>query len=148
MSNTQNEFLSASDLPVLKTLPDLVTRQVAVRPNKTAFVFEGDSLTYKELDNGSNRVSNGLLSWNLKPNERVGYLGKNAHHYYELLMGVAKAGGVLCPINWRLALPEIEYVLNDFKPAIFFIGKEFMDMVPALKKTVPSIIHILSLIHI
>ena len=142
MSDTQNSGLSASQLPVLKTLPDLVTRQSAVRPNKTAFIFEGDSLTYKELDDGSNRVANGLLSWNLKPDERVAYLGKNAHHYYELLLGVAKAGGVLCPINWRLALPEIEYILNDFKPAIFFVGTEFMDMIPALKKAIPSITYI------
>jgi len=83
MSDTQNSGPSASQLPVLKTLPDLVTRQSAVRPNKTAFIFEGDSLTYKELDDGSNRVANGLLSWNLKPDERVAYLGKNAHHYYD-----------------------------------------------------------------
>lgn len=143
MSDTLNESLSTTDLPVLKTLPDLVRRQVAVRPKKTAFIFEGDSLTYKELDDGSNRISNGLLSWNLKPDERVGYLGKNAHHYYELLFGVTKAGGVLCPINWRLARPEIEYILNDFKPAIFFIGTEFMDMAPTLKNAVPSITHII-----
>jgi len=93
MSNTQNETLSASDLPVLKTLPDLVTRQVALRPHKTAFIFEGDSLSYKDLDDGSNRIANGLLAWDLKADERVGYLGKNAHHYYELLFGVAKAAG-------------------------------------------------------
>jgi len=142
MSNTQNETLSASDLPVLKTLPDLVTRQVALQPHKTAFIFEGDSLSYKDLDDGSNRIANGLLAWDLKADERVGYLGKNAHHYYELLFGVAKAGGVLCPINWRLALPEIVYVLNDFKPKIFLIGTEFMELVPALKEAVPSILHI------
>jgi len=143
MPNIQNDTLSPSDLPVLKVLPDLVTRQVAVRPNKKAFIFEGNSLTYKELDDGSNRISNGLLSWKLKPDERVGYLGKNAHHYYELLMGVAKAGGVLCPINWRLAVPEIQYILNDFKPAIFFLGKEFMNMASSLKEAVPSIKHII-----
>ena len=81
MSDTKNSLSSPSSLPVLKTLPDLVTRQVAVRPDKKAFIFEGDHLTYRQLDDGSNRGANGLLSWGVKPNERVGYLGKNAHHY-------------------------------------------------------------------
>ena len=139
MSDSQNSLSSSSSLPVLETLPDLVTRQVAVQPEKLAFVFEGDQLTYRQLDDGSNRIANGLTSLGLKADERVGYLGKNAHHYYELLLGVAKAGGVLCPINWRLAVPEIEYILNDFKPTIFFVGIEFMDSVPALKEAVPTL---------
>ena len=142
MSNTKNSLSSPSSLPVLKTLPDLVTRQVAVRPDKKAFIFEGDHLTYRQLDDGSNRVANGLLAWGVSPDERVGYLGKNAHHYYELLLGTSKAGGVLCPINWRLAAPEIEYILNDFKPAILFVGAEFIDMAPALKQAISSITHI------
>jgi len=41
-----------------------------------------------------------------------------------------------------MTLPEIEYILNDFKPAIFFVGTEFMDMIPALKKAIPSITYI------
>lgn len=126
----------------LETLPDIVTRQVPIRPSKTALIFEGASLTYKELDDGSNRTANGLIKWGVKPGDRVGYLGKNSHHYYELLFGVAKAGAVLCPINWRLALPEIEYILNDFKPRILFVGIEFIDKVEPIRAAIESIEHV------
>ena len=138
MPEAQNNSNSEA-LPVLKVLPDLVTRQVAIRPDKTAFIFEGDSMTYKELDEGSNKVSNGLISWGVKPGQRVGYLGKNSHHYYELLMGTAKSGGVLCPINWRLAVTEIEYILNDYTPTILFVGIEFLDIARELEKSIDSI---------
>ena len=86
-------------LPKLEVLSDILTRQIPMRPNKTALIFEGNSLTYNMLDEGSNRTANGLINWGVKPGERVGYLGKNSHHYYELLFAVAKAGAVLCPIN-------------------------------------------------
>ncbi len=129
----------SNDNTVLKLLSDLVRRQVGTRPNKAAFIFEGDTLTYSELDTGSSRVANGLLSWGTSPNQRIGYLGKNSHHYYELLLGVSKSGGVLCPINWRLAEAEIAYILNDFTPEILFIGPEFMAMASSLKSSVPSL---------
>ena len=72
-------------LPILYGLSDIVTRQAAIRPNKTALIFEEQNLTYASLDKGANRVANGLLSLGLKPDERVGYLGKNSHFYYCLL---------------------------------------------------------------
>ena len=130
-------------LPILYGLSDIVTRQVAIRPNKTALIFEEQNLTYASLDKGANRVANGLLSLGLKPDERVGYLGKNSHFYYELLFGTCRAAGVLCPINWRLALPEILYVLNDSKPRILFVGIEFVEMIPDLLKGVSSIEHVI-----
>ena len=130
-------------LPILYGLSDIVTRQAAIRPNKTALIFEEQNLTYASLDKGANRVANGLLSLGLKPDERVGYLGKNSHFYYELLFGTCRAAGVLCPINWRLALPEILYVLNDSKPRILFVGIEFVEMIPDLLKGVSSIEHVI-----
>ena len=132
----------SNDNSVLKLLSDLVRRQVSVRPDKAAFIFEDDTLTYAELDKGSNRVANGLLNWGTAPNQRIGYLGKNSHHYYELLLGVSKSGGVLCPINWRLAEAEIVYILNDFTPEILFIGPEFINMAANLKAQVSSLKHI------
>ena len=58
------------------------------------------------------------------------------------LLGVSKSGGVLCPINWRLAEAEIVYILNDFTPEILFIGPEFMNMTANLKAQVSSLKHI------
>lgn len=115
------------------TIADALRDQAILRPAKTAFVFEGDTQTYDELNTGASRVANGLLSLGLQPNERVAYLGKNSHSYFELLMGVAKAGGVTCPVNWRLAGPEIVYILNDCKARILVVGPEFVGAYNAIK---------------
>lgn len=142
MSNDMPLKTLNAEMPVLRLLSDLVTRQVSIRPHKKAFIFEGQTLTYAELDQGSNRVANGLLGWGTAPDQRIGYLGKNSHHYYELLLGVSKAGGVLCPINWRLTETEITYILNDFTPEILFIGPEFIGMAASLKASVSTLKHI------
>ena len=145
MPDETPQKLTNDDMPVLRLLSDLVSRQVKVRPHKTAFIFEGKSLTYTELDQGSNRVANGLLSWGTAPGQRIGYLGKNSHHYYELLLGVSKSGAVLCPINWRLAAAEISYILNDFSPEILFIGPEFMELAADLKAQISSLKYIVAM---
>lgn len=108
------------------SLADIVRAQAGAQPAKLAFIFEGEELSYRDLDTRTNQTANGLISLGVSPSDRVGYLGKNSHHYYELLMGVSKARGVTCPINWRLAVPEIAYVLNDAKARILFVGPEFV----------------------
>ena len=145
MTEAQNNVsaILQGDMPPVRILPDIVTRQVEIRPDKIALHFEGAALTYSELDKGSSKTGQGLISLDVKPNDRVGYLGKNSHIYFELLFGVAKAGGVICPINWRLALPEILYVLNDCIPRVLFVGIEFIDLIPDIIADSDTIEHII-----
>ena len=49
----------------------------------------------------------------------------------------------MCPINWRLALPEILYVLNDCQPRVLFIGIEFVELVSDLLAGTDTIEHII-----
>ncbi|MEO0981279.1 MAG: fatty acid--CoA ligase [Pseudomonadota bacterium] len=128
--------------PSLTTLADVLRRQAVDRPDKIAFKFEGDTATFAELNDGASRAANGLLSLGLKPGERVAYLGKNSHLYFEILMGVSKAGGVMCPVNWRLAGPEIAYILNDAKARILFVGPEFTGAARALRGDLNTVEHI------
>ncbi|MEM6625937.1 MAG: fatty acid--CoA ligase [Pseudomonadota bacterium] len=129
--------------PGLTTLSDMVVRQAMERPDKTAFKFEGDELTFADLNRNASRTANGLLSLGLQPDERIGYIGKNSHFYYEMLMGASRAGGVPCPVNWRLAGPEIVYILNDSKAKILFVGPEFVDTYRAIRDDLPNILHVI-----
>ncbi|MCG8443529.1 MAG: fatty acid--CoA ligase [Caulobacterales bacterium] len=125
------------------TIADLARRQARSQPDKTAFTFEGAAVSFAEFDRGASQIANGLLAAGLKPGERVTYLGKNATAYFELLMGVSKAGGVTCPVNWRLAPPEIAYILNDARTRFLFVGPEFAGLIPALRSQVAALEHVL-----
>ena len=57
----------------------------------------------------------------------MGFLGKNSDRYLEVLLGAFKSRAVIVGVNWRLAVPEIAYVLNDAGCETVFVGKEFYE---------------------
>jgi acyl-CoA synthetase (AMP-forming)/AMP-acid ligase II len=115
------------------TLADVIRMQAATRDASTALVFEGRESSFATLDRHANQVANGLIALGVKPNERLAYLGKNSDLFIELLVGTFKASVVTAPVNWRLAGPEIAFIVEDCKAAVLFVGPEFSELVHGLK---------------
>ncbi|MCB2014529.1 MAG: fatty acid--CoA ligase [Sphingobium sp.] len=109
------------------TLADLIRRQAAERPGETAFIFEDAETSYAEFDKRASQVANGLIAQGCKPGDRVAYLGKNRDAYFEMWLGAVKAGLVMVPVNWRLAPPEVAYILGDADPKVILTDPEFLD---------------------
>src|SRR5207245_8216619 len=87
---------------------------------------------YAELDRHATQIANGLAGFGVRPQDRIGYLGKNSDLYLELLFGAARAGAVLVPLNWRLAVPEIGAILADAGISTLFVGPGFEAIPEAL----------------
>jgi fatty-acyl-CoA synthase len=120
-------------------LAEVVRIQGQLRGDAVAFEFEGRTTTFAELDRHTNQIANGLKALGVRPRERVAYLGKNSDVYFELLLGAIKAGVVMAPVNWRLAGPEIAYIVEDCKAAILFVGPEFVAQARAIQPQIPSV---------
>ena len=116
--------MSVSQEPA--NLADMVRAHAKNRGRATAFEFEGRSTSFIELDANTNRVANGLKALGVKPCERIAYLGKNSDIYFELLLGAMKANVVMAPVNWRLAGPEVAFIVGDCEAAVLFVGPEFI----------------------
>ena len=99
----------------------------ACRPGDIALIFEGRETSYADFDRHSNQVANGLIEAGLMPGDRIAFLGKNSDCYFEYWFGAAKAGLVLIPVNWRLAPPEVAYILDDCAPGFILCDGEFLD---------------------
>ncbi|MDB5625129.1 MAG: AMP-dependent synthetase and ligase [Tardiphaga sp.] len=128
-----------TDLKDAATLADVVRAQGASRADTTCFVFEGRSTSFGDFDRHTSQVANGLAALGVKPNERVAYLGKNSDTYFELLLGAVKAKIVMTPVNWRLAGPEIAFIVEDCKAAVVFVGPEFIEQLRGLQSQLPSV---------
>ncbi|NOT86205.1 MAG: fatty acid--CoA ligase [Methylococcaceae bacterium] len=113
----------------LQTLAELSSVQAQNRGNAIAFVFEGRTLTFDELNKHANQVAQGLLAEGIKPQARVAMLGKDSELSYEVLFGCAKAKAVLIGINWRLAAQEIVYILNHGQAEILFVTVELLPVI-------------------
>jgi acyl-CoA synthetase (AMP-forming)/AMP-acid ligase II len=115
----------------MQTLGDVTRIHAAQRPDATAFEFEGRHTSFAALDAHTNQVANALAAAGVRQGDRIAYVGKNSDHYFELLLGAAKAGVVMVPVGWRLAPPEITFIVNNAEAKLLFVGAEFTDMVAA-----------------
>ncbi|HTQ14760.1 MAG TPA: long-chain-fatty-acid--CoA ligase [Rhizomicrobium sp.] len=113
------------DFSRLESVADVPRIHGRERPGHVALDFDGRTTTYGELDIHSSRVAQGLIAAGARPGARVGYLGKNCDRYFEVLLGAFKARAVIVGVNWRLAAPEIAYVLNDAGCETLFVGRDY-----------------------
>lgn len=82
-------------------------------PNKPALVFEGQSLSYHELDEKSNRVANGLLNLGISRGDRVALFLPNIPPFIVAYLGIQKVGAVVVSINSALKTEEVKFILKD-----------------------------------
>lgn len=83
------------------------------RPDATAVVCGDRRLSYRRLDERSERLASGLLSHGLTPGDSMAILLPNCIEYLELYEAAAKCGLTVVPINTGLTQPEIDYILDD-----------------------------------
>jgi acyl-CoA synthetase (AMP-forming)/AMP-acid ligase II len=129
--------MSASQEP--ENLADMVRARAKIRGNAIAYEFEGRKTSFAEFDRLTNRVANALKALGIKPHERIAYLGKNSDIYFELLLGAMKANVVMAPVNWRLAAPEIAFIVADCKAALLFVGPECVTQVRNIQSQLPEL---------
>lgn len=76
-------------------------------------VVDGDRrLTYAEFGERTNRLAQALLDAGLGRGDRVAVLAFNGHPLLEAYFGVVQAGGILLPLNLRLAPAELARILG------------------------------------
>jgi fatty-acyl-CoA synthase len=97
-------------------LPDLTAKRADLDGDKVALVdvASGADITYADLDNRASRIAEFFRDeWDVGPGDRVAILAHNCTEAVEMLFACAKLHAVMVPLNWRLALPELEYILAD-----------------------------------
>jgi long-chain acyl-CoA synthetase len=129
----------------IATLADIVRRHGAARGDRVAIHFEGQKITYGDLDRRTNQVANALIAAGIRPQARVAVLAKNAPAFFELWFGATKANAVLVPVNFRLAPPEIAFVVNDAQAELFFVGADFYPAVEKIAHELGSVRKIIAL---
>jgi acyl-CoA synthetase (AMP-forming)/AMP-acid ligase II len=128
---------------LIATLADITRHHAAAQPARIALTFDGRDTSYAALDRRANQVTNGLIAAGVTAGTRIAVLDKNHDSFFEIWFGAAKAKAVLVPVNWRLAAPEIAYLVNDAQSKVLFVGSEYLDTVARIRdqlKTVRKVI--------
>ncbi|KAI7867128.1 hypothetical protein BDF14DRAFT_1805776 [Spinellus fusiger] len=109
--------------------------------NKTAIIYRHRSYTYQTLATRVHQLANALIdNYGIQVKDRVGILCQNIPAAMDANYGVPCSGGVLVPINTRLASDEIEYIIDHSGVSILIIQDEFWEkLTDKIKATVKLI---------
>jgi len=122
-----------------RTLPSIPREHASARPDAPAVVYADAVTTWAQLHAESSRVANALIACGLGPGARVAVLSKSNATFFPILYGTAKAGAVLVAVNWRLAGPEIEYILADARAEVVFASDEFAQVLAGMRQRLPQL---------
>lgn len=110
----------------MSTLADALTHAVAREPTRVALVYEAQSLRFCDLEELSNRLAHQLIEQGLQPGDRIAILDRNSLWFFVVLFAVVKARGVLVTVNFRLAPPEVDFIIQDSQSRWLFVGDAFL----------------------
>ena len=89
-------------------------------PSHTAIISGEKKISFKELDQLSNKVANLILGLGVKPGDSIALQCPNIHFFPIIYYGILKMGGIVVPLSILLKKKEISYILNNSNTKLFF----------------------------
>ncbi len=117
----------------INTVSDIIRVHGSGRADQVALVQGDRRVTWSELYARAGRVANLLASAGVGDQDRVAFLDKNGVEHFEVFYGAALLNAVCVDVNWRLAAPEVEYIVNDAEAKVLVVGPEFVPVLDAIR---------------
>ncbi|WP_431952930.1 amino acid adenylation domain-containing protein [Nocardia lijiangensis] len=114
------DLLTRSGAPTVAPTPlaDLLSTAAAQDPDATAIVFDGHQLSYRELDERSNRLARLLIRRGIGPEDIVAIGMPRSVDSVLAVWAVTKSGAAYLPIDPTYPTERITYMMTDSKAAI------------------------------
>jgi acyl-CoA synthetase (AMP-forming)/AMP-acid ligase II len=109
------------------TVPDLIAQSARRFPERSAIVVDERELTFAEVNQRANQLTGVIKDFGIKPGERIAFLAMNDVEFFEIQIAAIRAGVSLIPLNFRLAAPELSYIVDSSTPKLLLTGKGFHD---------------------
>ncbi|MDT5101961.1 MAG: glycopeptidolipid biosynthesis protein [Mycobacterium sp.] len=119
-----NRAALAAPLGSLSSITDLFAGQAARTPEAAAVTFEGRSLTYRQLDEASNRLAHLLVGRGAGPGHRVAVLVPRSAEAIVAILAVLKTGAAYVPMDPAHPAARMEFLLADAAPVAAVSTKE------------------------
>ncbi|MFF4776503.1 long-chain fatty acid--CoA ligase [Microtetraspora fusca] len=104
-------------------------RRAQMTPERTAFVFADRPVTYAEFHERTTRLASRLREAGVTAGDRVAYFGRNHVAFAETMFATHMLGGIFVPLNFRLAAPEIGYMLDHSGAQVLIYAPECAEVV-------------------
>jgi acyl-CoA synthetase (AMP-forming)/AMP-acid ligase II len=97
-------------------------------PERAITFFEGRATTYSQMATEAMALAAGLYERGVRPGEVVGLLSYNNPEFLETVFAANYLGAIVMPINWRLAAPEVRYILEHSEARALVCDEALVDL--------------------
>jgi len=112
-------------------LHELFEAQVERTPDAVAVVFEGSTLTYRELNRRANQLAHRLREMGAAQDALVGLFVERSLELVVGMLGILKAGAAYLPLDPVYPKERLAYILDDAQPKIILTEQRLLDLLPA-----------------
>ena len=113
-------------------LTDLLANSVARFPERPCVIAGERRLTFSQVDARADRLVAAFAARGVRPGDRVALLARSEPEYFELQVAAQRCGVILVPLNFRLALRELQGIIEDCDPALLVHGPGYAEAASGL----------------
>ncbi len=124
---------------MIDCLGDILLNNAHKFPDETAFVYGERRISFSSHCARAKRLSSALWQLGIRRQDRVSILSQNTMEFMETYAACELAGFIAATVNWRLAPPEIEYILTDSTPRVLFFEAQYAATVDQIRARLPHI---------
>ena len=117
--------------PRLKLIHELFEAHAERTPGATAVAYEGQSLSYAELNAKANQLARYLSKRGVGPDQLVGICVERSLEMVVGLLGILKAGGAYVPLDPSYPPERLQYILGDVAPKVLLTQAHLRERLPA-----------------
>jgi len=123
----------------MKTLGDMIERNAVNHANAEALVYGERRYTHRQFADRVRRLAAAFFDLGLRRQERVSCLAMNCSEFLEVYGAGELAGYIVATVNFRLAAPEMAYIIKDSAPKILVFEAQYAEVVGGLRPQLSSI---------
>ncbi|MBD1896807.1 non-ribosomal peptide synthetase [Coleofasciculus sp. FACHB-129] len=124
------------DFPQFQGIHQRFEQQVEKTPDAIALVYEGEQLTYQQLNQRANQLAHSLRKLGVAPEVLVGLYLERSLEMVVGLLGVLKAGGAYIPLDLTLPSDRLAFILQDTQAKVLLTQQQLVKNLPDSTATV------------
>ncbi len=106
-----------------------VQRWRELHPDKPAIIFNGQTISYRQLHARSNQTAAWMQSFGIEKGDRVAVMLTNSLEFIDVFLACSRLGAIFVPINYRITAAELKHPITNARPRLFIFDPSFQEMV-------------------
>jgi acyl-CoA synthetase (AMP-forming)/AMP-acid ligase II len=105
-------------------------------------VFGDDAVTYRDMVDRAVRAAAGLAGRGVRAGDVVALLSYNSVEFLTTLFATNYLGAIVMPLNWRLAAPELRYIIDHSQARVLVCDEALLDLGQAAIKDMDDLVRV------